>query len=132
MEENRIGQFIVELRKEKKLTQKDLAAQLHITDKAVSKWERGLSCPDITLLTSVADILGVTTSELLNGQRSETLSKDIEETVDNALVYAEKSVKRKMVSFQNILTISFSMFLLTGVIVCSICDFLRGWYSYRS
>ena len=111
MEENRIGQFIVELRKEKKLTQKDLAAQLHITDKAVSKWERGLSCPDITLLTSVADILGVTTSELLNGQRSETLSKDIEETVDNALVYAEKSVKRKMVSFQNILTISFSMFL---------------------
>lgn len=122
MEENRIGQFIAELRKEKKLTQKDLAAQLHITDKAVSKWERGLSCPDITLLTSVADILGVTTSELLNGQRSETLSKDIEETVDNALVYAEKSVKRKMVSFQNILTISFSMFLLTGVIVCSICD----------
>ena len=121
MEENRIGQFIVELRKEKKLTQKDLAAQLHITDKAVSKWERGLSCPDITLLTSVADILGVTTSELLNGQRSETLSKDIEETVDNALVYAEKSVKRKMVSFQNILTISFSMFWLTGVIVCSIC-----------
>ena len=122
MEENRIGQFIAELRKEKKLTQKDLAAQLHITDKAVSKWERGLSCPDITLLTSVADILGVTTSELLNGQRSETLSKDIEETVDNALVYAEKSAKRKMVSFQNVLTISFSIFLLIGVIVCSICD----------
>lgn len=122
MEENRIGQFIVELRKEKKLTQKDLAAQLHITDKAVSKWERGLSCPDITLLTSVADILGVTTSELLNGQRSETLSKDIEKTVDNALIYAEKSAKRKMVSFQNVLTISFSVLLLLGIIVCSICD----------
>ena len=39
MEENRIGQFIAELRKEKKLTQKDLAAQLNVTDKAVSKWE---------------------------------------------------------------------------------------------
>ena len=70
MDENKIGQFILELRKEQKITQRDLAAQLHITDKAVSKWERGLSCPDISLLTSLADILGVTTSELLNGQRS--------------------------------------------------------------
>lgn len=122
MDENKIGQFIAELRKEKKLTQKDLAAQLNITDKAVSKWERNLSFPDITLLTSVADILGVTTSELLNGQRSETFSKDIEGTVDNALVYAEKSAKKKIASFQNILTISFSVLLLLVVIVCSICD----------
>lgn len=123
MDENRIGQFIAELRKEKKITQKDLAAQLHITDKAVSKWERGLSCPDIALLTSIADILGVTTGELLNGQRSEiTVSKDVEKTIDNALVYAEKSTKRKLVSFQNMLAISFSILLLLGIIVCSICD----------
>ncbi len=123
MDENRIGQFIAELRKEKKITQKHLAAQLHITDKAVSKWERGLSYPDITLLTSIADILGVTTSELLNGQRSETnASKDIEKTIDNALAYAEKSAKRKIVSFQNVLLISFSILLLLGIIVCSICD----------
>lgn len=43
MNENKIGPFIAALRKEKKLTQKELAAQLHITDKAVSKWERGVS-----------------------------------------------------------------------------------------
>lgn len=55
MDENRTGQFIAELRKEKKITQKDLAIQLHIIDKAVSKWERGLSYPDITLLTSIAE-----------------------------------------------------------------------------
>lgn len=123
MDEKKIGQFIAELRKEKKITQKNLAVQLHITDKAVSKWERGLSCPDITLLTPLADILGVTTSELLNGQRSEiTISKDVEKTVDNALVYAEKSAKRKMVSFQNVLAISFSILLLLGIIICSICD----------
>ncbi len=123
MDENRMGQFIAELRKEKKMTQKDLATQLNITDKAISKWERGLSYPDITLLTSIADILGVTTSELLNGQRSETTaSKDIEKTIDNALSYAEKSAKRKIVSFQNVLTISFSILLLAGIIVCSVCD----------
>ena len=42
--EKNIGKFIAQLRKEKKMTQKELANQLHITDKAVSKWERGLSC----------------------------------------------------------------------------------------
>lgn len=122
MEEKNIGQFIAELRKDKKMTQKELAAQLHITDKAVSKWERGLSCPDITLLTAVADILGVTTSELLNGKKSDTISKDTEETVDCALVYAEKSVKRKIMSLQNILALSFSVLLLLGIIVCVLCD----------
>ena len=50
MENQKIGNFIKELRKEKKLTQKDLAAKLMITDRAVSKWERGLNCPDISLL----------------------------------------------------------------------------------
>lgn len=123
MDENRTGQFIAELRKEKKITQKDLAVQLHITDKAISKWERGLSYPDITLLTSIADILGVTTSELLNGQRSEaTASKDMKKNIDNAFAYAEKSAKRKIISFQNVLSISFSILLLIGIIVCSICD----------
>ena len=120
MNENRIGQFIAELRKEKKITQKDLATQLHITDKAVSKWERGLSCPDIVLLTSIADILGVTTSELLNGKKNSSV--DAETTVDNVLNYAEKTVNKKIVTIQNIVAISFSLVLLLGVITCSICD----------
>ncbi len=132
MNEIKIGQFIAELRKEQKLTQKDLAAQLHITDKAVSKWERGLSCPDISLLTSIADILGVTTGELLNGQRSQSVtSKEVEKTIDNALVYAEKSTKSKTVSFQNILVVLFSVLLLLGIIVCSICDIaISGTFSW--
>lgn len=72
-----------------------MATQLHITDKAVSKWERGLSCPDIVLLTSIADILGVTTSELLNGEKKSSV--DAETTVDNVLNYAEKTVNKKIV-----------------------------------
>lgn len=57
------------MRKSQKLTQKDLAEKLKITDKAVSKWERGISCPDISLLVPLAQALGVTTSELLNGEK---------------------------------------------------------------
>lgn len=120
MNNEKIGQFIVALRKEKKLTQKDLAEKLHITDKAVSKWERNLSYPDITLLPLLAEVLGVTTGELLNGEKNSNV--DTETTVDNALNYAEKTVNKKIVSMQNIIAISFSVVLLLGIIVCSICD----------
>lgn len=122
MDENRIGPFIAELRKENKMTQKELAEKLHITDKAVSKWERGLSCPDITLLTSIADIFGVTANELLNGQRRETTDTDMENSIDHAFIYAEKTAKRKMVSVRNVLTLIFSILMLLGIVVCSVCD----------
>lgn len=122
MDENRIGQFIARMRKEKNMTQKDLADRLHITDKAVSKWERGLSCPDISLLTSIADILGVTTGELLNGKKEENVTDSAQESVDNALCYAAKTTKRKIISFQNIAATVFSASLLLGIAVCIICD----------
>ena len=57
---------IVELRKEKGMTQQELANKLHITDKAVSKWERNLSYPDITSISKLADILGVESSYLID------------------------------------------------------------------
>lgn len=69
MDNEKMAKFIYELRKSVGLTQKELAQRLGITDKAVSKWERGLSYPDITLLVPLAEILGVTTGELLEGER---------------------------------------------------------------
>ncbi len=69
MDNEKMAKFICELRKARGLTQKELAQRLGITDKAVSKWERGLSCPDITLLVPLAQILGVTTGELLEGEK---------------------------------------------------------------
>ena len=65
------GQFVQQLRKEKGLTQKQLAEKLSISDKAVSKWERGLGMPDIQLLMPLSRILGVTTTELLCARRME-------------------------------------------------------------
>ena len=67
------------------MTQKDFARMLNITDKAVSKWERGISCPDISLLPSVADILGVTIHELLNGEQSNTEAEGPAAGRENAL-----------------------------------------------
>lgn len=122
MDSGKMGQFIAKMRKENNMTQKALAEKLHVTDKAVSKWERGLSYPDISLLTSIADTLGVTAGELLNGQKSENVSEEIKSTVDNALIFAEKSENKKIISFKNILALSLTIILLLGIVVCSICD----------
>ena len=64
MDPTKTGARIQALRKERNMTQKDLAERLHITDRAVSKWERGLCAPDISLLESLAETLGVSILEL--------------------------------------------------------------------
>lgn len=65
MEKQTLGQKIFELRKAKNMTQLELANMLNITDKAVSKWERDISCPDINTFPKLAEILGVSVDELL-------------------------------------------------------------------
>lgn len=65
MEHNTMGNVIAALRKEKGMTQKDLADQLNVTDKAVSKWERNIACPDTTLIPKLAEILGISIDELM-------------------------------------------------------------------
>ena len=66
------GGFIAILRKEAGMTQKQLADRLHVTDRAVSKWERGLSYPDVTLMEPLAAVLGAGVDELLTCQRKKT------------------------------------------------------------
>lgn len=67
MDAKKTGKFISDNRKKQGLSQKELAEKLHITDKAVSKWERGLSFPDITMLIPISEILEITLYNLLTG-----------------------------------------------------------------
>lgn len=69
MEKKTIGQFISALRKASGMTQKDLAAKLNVSDKAVSRWERDECAPDLALIPVIADIFSVTADELLRGER---------------------------------------------------------------
>ncbi len=71
MEKAEFGAFVAQNRKKLALTQKDLAEQLHVTDKAVSKWERGLSYPDVTLLEPLAEVFGLGVTELMACGRSQ-------------------------------------------------------------
>ena len=69
MDQEKIGKFIATLRKEKGLTQQELAEKLGITKNAVSKWERGLGLMDMSLLKPLSEILDVSVTEILNGER---------------------------------------------------------------
>lgn len=80
-----LGETISSLRKEKSMTQNDLAEKMNVTDKAVSKWERDLSCPDVNSLPKLAEILGTTVEELLNAQSKKEDSK-VNDIINIALI----------------------------------------------
>lgn len=98
IDKEKFGVFVTELRKARGMTQKELAARVFVSDKAVSKWERGLSMPDITLLIPLAQELGVTATELLECQRLEQTAMDsgrVEELVQRALTYSEETPEER-------------------------------------
>ena len=70
MDNLRFGAFVAQLRKEKQWTQQELADRLHVTDKAISKWETGKGFPEVTLLEPLAQALEVSLVELLQGERN--------------------------------------------------------------
>ena len=69
MDQLKIGKFIAECRKKANLTQMQLAEKLGITDKAVSKWERGIAMPDTSIMLELCDILSISVNELLSGEK---------------------------------------------------------------
>ncbi len=71
MNQEQIGKLIATCRKEKKLTQKELASILNVTDKSVSKWERGICLPDVSLYKPLCEILGITLNDFFAGKKIE-------------------------------------------------------------
>lgn len=69
MDAKKLGQFIAEIRKEQNMTQAELASKLHVTDKAISKWERGQGLPDINSIEPLADALGISVAEVMQAER---------------------------------------------------------------
>ena len=70
MDQIKIGKFIAECRKQKNISQLQLAERLGITDKAISKWERGISKPNTSIMLELCEILGISVNELLNGEKT--------------------------------------------------------------
>lgn len=83
MDQIKIGRFIAERRKEKDLTQAQLAERLNITDRAISKWETGRSLPDSAIMLDLCSLLGITVNDLLCGEivSMENRNEKLEETL---------------------------------------------------
>ena len=96
MDQMKIGRFIAEQRREKKLTQSELAEKLGITDRAVSKWENGRSLPDASIMLELCSILGITVTDLLSGERvdMDNYNEQMEKRLIEMVKEKEESDKR--------------------------------------
>ena len=107
----KIGKFIANLRKEKNLTQEELAEKLFITDRAVSKWERGISLPDADKMLDLCNIFGINVNELLIGEKINM--KDYNDKTDKLLVELarqEEDKNKKLMAAMWVILIVSSLF----------------------
>lgn len=117
MNQEQIGKFIAQLRKEKKMTQIDLASKLGITDRAISKWENGRGMPDLSLLMPLCEILDVSINELLSGARldNKNYQEKLEENIINAIDYSDKKIKKTKKIFK--ITLSAIVIFIVAFII---------------
>ena len=122
MDAKKFGTFIASLRKENNMTQADLAKKLQVTDKAISKWERGLGFPDINSIEPLADALGVSILEIMRSEKldesvitQDTISAALTDTFE--LVKLQRKAERKSIAkiIGIVASILFLIFLIDGM-----------------
>ena len=124
MDTIKMGAFIREQRKKRDMTQKVLADHLGLTDRAVSKWERGLNAPDISVLEPLAEVLGVTVTELIAGERAECREEEVRTVIAYSVEQTDwqKRQRRKYTAFM----LGFTMMI--AVMISSVLWF-KGVFS---
>lgn len=125
MEKKTIGGFIAALRKANGMTQKELAEQLHVSDKTVSRWERDDGAPDLAVVPVLAEIFGVTCDELLRGERKPPAARaetaEPSEIAPKAEKQRQRLLKLTLSQYKNRTCIAMGV-SVTGVIAALICD----------
>ncbi len=121
MNQVKIGNFIAECRKKKKLTQLELAEKLNITDRAISKWETGKGMPDVSLMLDLCSILEISVNELLSGEVIEMneYNKKAEETLLE-MVKKEEQYNKKLFFAMYVIGIVGTVFFITMCFMASI------------
>lgn len=129
MDYEKIGKFILLLRKEQWLTQSQLAEKLNVTNKAISKWERGLGATDISLLRNLSSILKVSINEILIGEKLESITKEQSDEilVESIFLYQEKGIK-KTISIS--LIIFMFTFFVASLVIFNVSMILSRFYLY--
>lgn len=127
MDQIKIGRFIAKCRKEKGLTQMQLAEKLGITDRAVSKWENGKAMPDSSIMLELCGMLGITVNDLLNGEVIEMTNykESYEKNLLDMVRQKEKSDK-KMLSLEILIGV-FSMIILFSFVFTASFAAMADW-----
>lgn len=123
-----IGETIASLRKEKGMTQNELAEKMNVTDKAVSKWERDLSCPDINTISKLSDVLGVSVEELLKAKKKDYTNDKIKDLINLIL----KAVSMAMGIAVLVLNVINQIDTKSSIIMLSIAIFCSGLYLFSN
>lgn len=123
MDNKKVGLFIAIQRKQKGMTQKELAEKIGVTNKAISKWETGQGYPDITTIYTLAEILGISTDELLNGELRKDDNKNVKVQSYNEI--AKERISQSILRFKNVILISLVIAIL-GILF----DFIF-WHDYQ-
>ena len=120
MDQLKTGKFIADCRKRKNLTQMQLAEKLGITDKAISKWERGIAMPDSSIMLELCDILGISVNELLSGEKisMENNNQKNEQLLLDMAKELEKKNKTIWSSMWTIMIISITV-LIAGIFIAA-------------
>lgn len=131
MNQEKIGKFIATCRKEKNLTQVELAEKLGVTDRSVSKWENGKCMPDLSLFKPLCEELGITINELLSGEKikEEIYQEKFEENIVNTIDYTNKKITEKNNLIGTILLIFGFLITLTAI---TIFPSESSWSSFYS
>ena len=115
MDQKKIGRFLKELRKEKDITQEQLAEKIKVSGRTVSRWETGSNMPDISLLAELADFYDVSIPEIIDGERkSENMNEEVKETVLKLSDYTE-TINQK---------IKGRLFVLTVIAIIGMIEFV--------
>lgn len=131
MDQIKTGAFLKELRKAKKLTQEQLAEQLNVSGRTVSRWETGSNMPDIGMLVEIAEFYDVSIPEIIYGERkSENMDQEIKETAVAMAEYSRKEAKNGKLKIIGILLAVFGAFIIVSAL--SIFPSESSWGSIYS
>ena len=118
MNQEKIGKFIAKCRKDKKMTQSDLAEKLGVTDKSIGNWENGRNMPDLSLFKPLCDELDITINDLLSGEKisREKYQERFEENIVNTIDYSTKRIN-KYSNVIGLLLVIFGLFISMSAIM---------------
>lgn len=133
MDQKKIGSFLKELRKQKGITQEELAEQLNVSGRTVSRWETGNNMPDISILIELAELYDVSIPEIVNGERkNENMNEEVKEVAQSLSDYADLEKESMLKEIRSLSIAGVVALLLYGLLgICDISEsnFLLGTLS---